>query len=144
MIRIGDIRYVKEIKFSLRNFAWTIIGGLLLNVVFVTTTFFVGISNDKPLLDIILTIPYAIMIASLASVLIFPFIDLKEYVSDKVMCRELYWDYEADFINKYSAEQLDKIRENYGELLENNSSGSKVKEQLDSFTVELERQKKSI
>lgn len=144
MIRISDIRYVKEIKFSLRNFAWTIIGGLLLNVVFITTTFFVGISNDKPLLDIILTIPYAIMIASLASVLIFPFIDLKEYLFDKVMCREQGWDYETDFINKYSVEQLDKIRENYVELLEKKHSGSKVKEQLDSFTVELERQKNNL
>ena len=58
-----------------------------------------------------MTIPYALMIATLASILVFPFLDVREYISDRVMCKELGWDYEIDFVSKFSPDQLEKLRE---------------------------------
>ena len=105
-MNVSDLKYVREIEFSLRNFVWTIIGGLLLNVVFITTTFVVGFSGDKSLIEILMNVPYAMLIATIISGLVFPFVDLKEYVADRVMCRVLGWDYESDFISKFSPDQL--------------------------------------
>ena len=124
-------------EFTLR---WTIIGGLLLNVVFVTTTFVVGFSNDKALLEIIMTIPYALMIATLASIMVFPFLDLREYISDRVMCKELGWDYEIDFVSKFSPDQLEKLRENYLNLTEKSYSRSQIQERQESFIGQLTRE----
>jgi hypothetical protein len=84
-----------------------------------------------------MTIPYALTIATTASVLVFPFLDLKEYVSDRVMCRELGWEYENDFVNKFSPEQLEKLRENYLKLTEERYSLSQIQERQNSFINEL-------
>lgn len=138
MIKISDIKYIKEIKFSLENFTWTIIGGLLMNVIFVTTTFFVGISSDKSLIDIVKTIPYALMIANMASLFIFPILDVRAYISDRVMCRELGWDYSVDFIDRYTSEQLQEIRENYSKLMNTHGSKPMVIEQINKFITELQ------
>lgn len=136
-MELSDIKYIREIDFSLRNFTWTIIGGLMLNVVFFTTTFVVGFSNDNSLLEIIMTIPYALMIATLASVLIFPFLDLREYLIDRVMCRELDWNYKNDYVNKFTPDQLEKVRENYLKLTELNYSNRQIRKRQESFIGQL-------
>ncbi|PKI03728.1 hypothetical protein [Glaciecola sp. 33A] len=139
-MNLNDLKYIREVDFTLRIFTWTIIGGLLLNVVFVTTTFVVGFSNDKALLEIIMTIPYALMIATLASIMVFPFLDLREYISDRVMCKELGWDYEIDFVSKFSPDQLEKLRENYLNLTEKSYSRSQIQERQESFIGQLTRE----
>jgi hypothetical protein len=139
-MNLNDLKYIREVDFTLRIFTWTIIGGLLLNVVFVTTTFVVGFSNDKALLEIIMTIPYALMIATLASIMVFPFLDLREYISDRVMCKELGWDYEIDFVSKFSPDQLEKLRENYLNLTEKSYSRSQIQQRQESFIGQLTRE----
>ena len=136
-MNLSDLKYIREIEFSLRNFTWTVIGGILLNVVFITTTFVVGFSNDKAVIEIIMTIPYALMIATLSGALVFPFLDLREYVSDRIMCRELSWDYDTDFVSKFSPDQLEKLRENYLKLTAERISRSQIKERQEIFIGEL-------
>lgn len=134
---LNDLKYIRQVEFSVRNFTWTIIGGLLLNVIFITTTFVVGFSSDKDLIEILMSIPYALLIATAISCLVFPFVDLREYVSDRVMCRELSWDYESDFVNKFSPDQLEKLRENFLKLTDERISRSQIKERQESFIGKL-------
>ncbi|WP_287832324.1 hypothetical protein [Idiomarina sp.] len=135
-MNVSDLKYVREIEFSLRNFVWTIIGGLLLNVVFITTTFVVGFSGDKSLIEILMNVPYAMLIATIISGLVFPFVDLKEYVADRVMCRVLGWDYESDFISKFSPDQLERLRENYSKLTDERIPNCQIKERQENFVEE--------
>ena len=86
-----------------------------------------------------MTIPYALMIATLASILVFPFLDVREYISDRVMCKELGWDYEIDFVSKFSPDQLEKLRENYLNLTEKSYSRSQIQERQESFIGQLTR-----
>lgn len=139
MLNLSDLKYIREIKFSLRNFAWTIVGTILMYVVFTTTAFVVGFQTDKAFIEIIMTIPYGLKIATIASVIVFPFLDFRGYILDRVMCRELEWDYEADFVSKFTPNQLDKVRENYLKLTNETTSLPQIKERQECFVNELTR-----
>jgi hypothetical protein len=106
-------------------------------VVFTTTAFVVGFQSDKAFIEIIKTIPYGLKIATIASVIVFPFLDLKQYILDRVMCRELGWDYKVDFVSKFTPDQLDKLRENYSKLTDETTSLPQIKERQDSFVGKL-------
>ena len=137
MINLSDLKYIREIKFSLRNFAWTIVGTILMYVVFTTTAFVVGFQTDKAFTEIIKTIPYGLKLATIASVIVFPFLDLRGYILDRVMCRELGWDYEVDFVSKFTPNQLDKVRENYLKLTHETTSLPQIKERQECFVEDL-------
>lgn len=137
MITFSDLKYIREIEFSLRNFTFTIVGTILMYVVFTTTAFVVGFQSDKAFIEIIMTIPYGLKIATIASVIVFPFLDLKQYILDRVMCRELGWNYKADFVDKFTSNQLEKLKENYLKLTEETSSAAQIKTRQESFASEL-------
>lgn len=139
MINLSDLKYIREINFSLRNFAWTIVGTILMYVVFTTTAFFVGFQTDKAFIEIIMTIPYGLKIATIASVIVFPFLCFSKYILDRVMCRELGWHYEADFVTKFTPNQLDKVRENYLKLTNETTSLPQIKERQECFVNEMTR-----
>ena len=77
------------------------------------------------------------LVVTLASFLIFPFLDLKEYVLDRVMCRELCWDYELNFIKKFDENNQERVREVYQEAIERNHSKSKIKDDLNNLKLEI-------
>jgi hypothetical protein len=139
MISLSDLKYIRDIEFSLRNFAWSIVGSVLMYVVSVTTAFVVGFQTDKDFIEILKTIPYGLMIATIASALVFPILDLREYILDRVMCRELDWDYEADFVRKFTPKQLEKVRENYIKLTAETAILPQIKERQESFVGNLTR-----
>jgi hypothetical protein len=106
-------------------------------VVFTTTAFVVGFQTDKAFTEIIKTIPYGLKLATIASVIVFPFLDLRGYILDRVMCRELGWDYEVDFVSKFTPNQLDKVRENYLKLTHETTSLPQIKERQECFVEDL-------
>lgn len=127
---ITDLKLVRNIAFTKKNFAWTTYGLLMMNVMAVTTSFVVGIENNKTFIEIVKVIPTGMAILSIVSVVIFPFIDVWENVTDQIMCRELGWSWQAEFLTMIDAKTQDNIRDTYKKMLKDYKSIEQIRKAL--------------
>lgn len=136
-IKLDDLKLLKGIKLSKKNFPWTVYGTFWANIALINAYIFVGlIKYDKDLITVIGQLPIGFAIITFASLVVFPAVDVYENLIDRIMCRELQWDYATDFLNKLSLKQQEQCRTKYKAFKADGTNKDELRELMNKYLLE--------
>ena len=138
MINFSDIKQIKTMKFDTRNFSWTKSSLIYMNLIGLVTLSVVTFQKDKELIDLISGIPMMLLVMTSISVIIFPIVDVYEFILKKKICKLLEISFEKEFITKYSKKQIDDMKELYTDLSQSGKKDNDIKIEMMTKIHELE------
>lgn len=125
-------------KFDARNFNWTKSSLIYMNLIGLVTLSVVTFQKDKELIDLISGIPMMLLVMTSISVIIFPIVDVYEFILKKKICKLLEISFEEEFITKYSKKQIDDMKELYTDLSQSGKKDNDIKIEMMTKIHELE------
>jgi len=128
-----DFTYIKEMKLTKQHFSWTYYSILRFNIIIIVTMTVVGFSKNKSIMEMLSATPLALFMMTAVCLVIFPFVDIWEFLSDKAMCRRIDWCYEKDFLHGVAEKEKDKMRASFKKLTERNCEITEMKKILSLF-----------
>ena len=138
MINFSDLKQVKTMKLDAMNFSWTTSSLIYMNLIGLVTLSVVTLQKDKELIDVISGIPMMLLVMTSISVIIFPIVDVYEFILKKKVCKLLDISFEEEFKTKYSKKQIDDMKELYTDLCQSGIKDKDIRIALMSKIHELE------
>jgi hypothetical protein len=140
MINISDLKAIKLMKPDARYFNWTKSALIYLNLIGLVTLTVVAFQKDKELMDYIGNIPMMMLIMTSISLIIFPIVDIYEYILKKRVCKLLDIDFEESFLTKFSNKEIDEIKDLYIKLVKSGKKEQVIQVEIRSKADEIVNQ----
>ena len=120
------------------NFNWTKSSLIYMNLIGLVSLAVVTFQKDKELTDFISGIPMMLLVTTSISVIIFPIVDVYEFILKKKLCKLIGINFDEEFKTKYSKKQIDDMKELYTDLCQSGKKDKDIKIALMSKIHELE------
>lgn len=137
MINLTELQQIKTMRFNATYFNWTRSALIYLNLIGLVTLTVVAFQKDKEFMDFVGNLPIMILIMTSISLIIFPIVDVYEFLLKKRICKLLQIDFESEFISKLSSKDIEEIKKLYLDLKKSVSVEQDVKSKVHSKFTEL-------
>ena len=137
MINLTELQQIKSMKLNASYFNWTRSALIYLNLIGFVTLTVVVFQKNKEFMDFVGNLPIMILIMTTISLVIFPIVDIYEFLLKKRICKLLQIDFESEFISKLPSKDIDEIKKLYLDLLKSANDEQDVKSKIHSKFTEL-------
>lgn len=137
MITLAELQQIKFMKLNAFYFNLTRSALIYLNLIGFVTLTVVAFQKNKEIMDFVVNLPIMILIMTSVSLVIFPIIDVYEFLLKKRICKLLQIDFESEFISKMSSKDINEIKKLYLDLHKSANAEQDVRSKVHSKFTEL-------